>query len=412
MPNDPIDNKDNLKKYIYGNLNVATTQKNRDKLYPTKITNTFLNTIEAGEKLFEPNVLDSTGPYRAIVLSVSDAAPFESTDSILSVLFNFPWETTKKTAIARINEYHHAAIPMPPKFDDGTDGIHQFFIDMHDRFTSLEPIDIAVGDIILVDYKDRKNKKDGFIIKSISKADTAGGESNPGAQQASEEYPTSENDDSFQPVQPSKTYKAQNLCGDSAEVIATALEIGIEPAMLAAFRSVESGGGRNPKTIRFEPHIFNPCVSKSNPRGVPMSDTRGIGKDGKEESFSRVGSETKEAAFKKAYSINKQCALNSTSFGIYQVLGSNFSGINSNPDEALKLFDQDPVAISKKLVKIWFKNAPIAVKYANDLNFAKLAEKYNGSSYKQNNYDEYMAAAYEQAIAQCPEYLEYASSEG
>jgi hypothetical protein len=411
MPNDPIDNKDNLKKYIYGNLNVATTQKNRDKLYPTKITNTFLNTIEAGEKLFEPNVLDSTGPYRAIVLSVSDAAPFESTDSILSVLFNFPWETTKKTAIARINEYHHAAIPMPPKFDDGTDGIHQFFIDMHDRFTSLEPIDIAVGDIILVDYKDRKNKKDGFIIKSISKADTAGGESSPGAQEASEEYPTSENDDSFQPVQPSKTYKAQNLCGDSAEVIETALRIGIEPALLAAFRSVESGGGRNPNTIRFEPHLFNPC-SGSKQRGKPMSDTRRIGKDGKEEGFSRESSETKQAAFQKAFAINKQCALNSTSFGIYQVLGSNFSGISSNPDEAVRLFNQDPVGISKKLVEAWFKSNPIAIRYANDLNFAKLAEKYNGPLYAQNNYDVYLAAAYDQAITQCPEYLEYSQSEG
>ncbi len=411
MSNTPIDNKDNLKKYIYGNLNVATTQKNRDKLYPTKITNTFLNTIEAGEKLFEPNVLDSTGPYRAIVLSVSDAAPFESTDSILSVLFNFPWETTRKTAIARINEYHHAAIPMPPKFDDGTDGIHQFFIDMHDRFTSLEPIDIAVGDIILVDYKDRKNKKDGFIIKSISKADTAGGESSPGAQQASEEYPTSENDDSFTPVQPSKTYKAQNLCGDSAEIIETAKRIGIEPAMLAAFRSVESGGGRNPSTIRFEPHLFNPCVNSSE-RGKPMSDTRRIGKDGKEEGFSRVGSETKQAAFQKAFSINKKCALDSTSFGTYQVLGSNFTGINSNTEEAYKMFNQDPVGISKKLVEIWFSRNPVAVKYANNLDFARLAEKYNGSLYKQNNYDEYLAAAYDQAIAQCQEYQEFAQSEG
>jgi hypothetical protein len=301
---------------------------------------------------------------------------------------------------------------MPPKFDDGTDGIHQFFIDMHDRFTSLEPIDIAVGDIILVDYKDRKNKKDGFIIKSISKADTAGGESSPGAQQASEEYPTSENDDSFTPVQPSKTYKAKNLCSDSAEVIETASRIGIEPAMLAAFRSVETGGRNNPKTIRFEPHIFNPCVNKSNPRGVPMPDTRGLGKDGKEESFSRVASETKEAAFKKAYSINPQCAIRATSFGLYQVLGGNMTGIDPDITKALEIFNQNPEEISKKLVEIWFSRNAIAIKYAQDFNYAKLAETYNGESYKQNKYDEYMAAAYEQAIAQCPEYVEFAQSEG
>jgi hypothetical protein len=122
--------------------------------------------------------------------------------------------------------------------------------------------------------------------------------------------------------------------------------------------------------------------------------------------------ETKQAAFQKAFGINKQCALNSTSFGIYQVLGSNFSGISNNPDEAVRLFNQDPVGISKKLVEAWFKINSIAITYANNLNFAKLAEKYNGPLYAQNNYDVYLAAAYEQAIAQCPEYLEYASSEG
>ena len=180
----PLRNEGNIKKYANLKTNTVSTQKNRDILYPGKITNSFFNMMEAGEKIYEPNVTDATGPYRAIVMSVYDAPSVDSVEGILTNLYSFPWETTKKTVIARINELHHAAIPMPAQFGND-DGEHQFFISMCDKFTSIKPINVKPGDIVLVDFKDRKNKKDGFLIEVITESDVVETGSEPSAQEAS-----------------------------------------------------------------------------------------------------------------------------------------------------------------------------------------------------------------------------------
>jgi hypothetical protein len=193
------------------------------------------------------------------------------------------------------------------------------------------------------------------------------------------------------------SYARQSLCKGASEIISLADQIGIPPAVVAAFRAVESGG--RPSAIRFEPHLFN---AKSNAK-VPFTKTPG-------QSFSSVASETNKSAFERAYKINKRLAIESSSFGLYQVVVKNAPSIwkepriKDNPDNFLSIFNSNPIEISNLLVKAWFQGSTRAKGAANRLDFASLASAYNGPQYSVNRYDEKLAAAYNQAILECPEY--------
>lgn len=76
---------------------------------------------------------------------------------------------------------------MPPSLSTD-DGEHNFFIDMHDIFTSPADISCKPGDIVLVDYKDRKNKKDPILLGFISRANEEVSDSSVSATGAVEEW--------------------------------------------------------------------------------------------------------------------------------------------------------------------------------------------------------------------------------
>lgn len=194
-------------------------------------------------------------------------------------------------------------------------------------------------------------------------------------------------------------YLKETVCKNASAVTELANEIGIDPAVLAAFRAVESGG--NPSAIRFEPHLFN----KKSGTKVPFTKGAGV-------SFSNVPSETNRSAFQRAYKINKKLAIESSSFGLYQVVIQNAPSvwkdpkIQNSPDTFVALFDQNPLEISNLLVKAWFKGNKSALQAANELNFRLLAQKYNGPQYAANQYDIKLQAAYQAAKTKCREYSE------
>jgi hypothetical protein len=72
---------------------------------------------------------------------------------------------------------------MPPNFNT-SDGVHNFFIDMHDIFYSKENIDVKSGDIVEVDYRDRKNKRDPLLLRIIANAEEEGSTTTTSAQSA------------------------------------------------------------------------------------------------------------------------------------------------------------------------------------------------------------------------------------
>ena len=160
---------------------------------------------------------------------------------------------------------------------------------------------------------------------------------------------------------------------------------------------VESNG--NNLAVRFEPHLFNGSQVETRGdanRAMPYTPN-GSG-------FSSVASETNKAAFEAAFRLNKKRAIEATSFGSVQVLGSHLLSLyKGDPDEAKDAFfnqKSSDSAISKKLVISWFKENEEARYYckvlkennraviaANDGDFAELARLYNGTSYAENAYD-------------------------
>lgn len=139
----------------------------------------------------------------------------------------------------------------------------------------------------------------------------------------------------------------------------------IPVGVLRAIRSVESGG--HPNAVRFEPHLFLRRVP-----GAPIPYT-----PGPTQAASHVASETNRAAFERARAINEQAAIDSTSWGLYQVLGSHLRSVA--PSNPVGTFDSDPAGTSDRLLVDWFATNPAASAAARALNFSDLAYRYNGS---------------------------------
>lgn len=141
---------------------------------------------DANEKQFQVDALAETGPYLAKVLLVYNEEGGgkikhdSSFTGVLQQIGNFlgiagsdapPVLTVK----ARLVDVYDAAIPEPKligkeaiesQTDDAKESI--VLIEMHDTFVALTEeannIKLKAGDIIVVDYRDKKNKKNGYII--------------------------------------------------------------------------------------------------------------------------------------------------------------------------------------------------------------------------------------------------------
>lgn len=209
---------------------------------------------------------------------------------------------------------------------------------------------------------------------------------------------------SIKPVSPILKPR-QGLCKDALKVIDLAKKIGIEPAMLAAIRSVESGG--NPSARNFLPNKFNKGITDPSQK-LPFTP----GGPNKNYSFSTTPSETGPAAFNKAFSINKKLAIESAAWGKYQVVVAGVAKkvwATYTPDTFMQEYNTNPEKLSDFLTLAWWENSPNAKQAANNKDFAKLARIYNGPTYAREQYDRLIAGAYQQAI-KCSEYTEPATS--
>lgn len=162
---------------------------------------------------------------------------------------------------------------------------------------------------------------------------------------------------------------------------------GIPLAVLRAIRAVESSG--NPSSIRFEPHKWY-NVKKTNP---PKGFTRN-----NEVPYSLVAGETNKNAFEAAYAIDKDLAVRSTSFGSYQVLGGKGIEVYGTSEKFWEQFKIKPEEVSDKIMAQWFSTNKKAKEAANNLDFTKLAEAYNGPEQAKQHYDSLLLHAYQEAL--------------
>jgi hypothetical protein len=182
-----------------------------------------------------------------------------------------------------------------------------------------------------------------------------------------------------------------------ADINKVAKDLQVEPAAVNAVREVEAGGsgfqGERPK-ILFEGHVF---YKQLKSRGIdPAQHTAGnedilypkwndsIRKHYKGDQYARL---------EKARKINEEAAMESASWGLFQIMGYHWKDLgypsarvfvnrmHKNEGEHLKAFAA-------------FLKANNLVKPLQDLDWAKFARGYNGPGYKKNKYDTKMAAAY------------------
>jgi hypothetical protein len=194
----------------------------------------------------------------------------------------------------------------------------------------------------------------------------------------------------------STLHRQNNATLARADFEAVAGRLGCEWEAVAAVAQVESGplGGfasDGRPIILFERHLFsskthraydttNPNVSNKTPGGYPRSQA------------------DRWAQLAEAYALDPEAALQSASYGRFQVLGQNYPNLGmANAHQyvsKLAISEKDQLEAFEGFVKANHLDTALKNK-----NWAQFAAGYNGPGYAANQYDQKMANAYAQLKA-------------
>ena len=175
--------------------------------------------------------------------------------------------------------------------------------------------------------------------------------------------------------------------------------IGCEVAVIKAVAKIESNGsGFNPdgapKTL-FEGHWFHKLTD-----GKYSNDSRYESISYKKWTRKWYGNQTVEKErLKLALSLDKDAALQSASWGAFQIMGFNYKlcGFKTVSDFIDAMYKSEGEQL---LAFIGFVKSKKLDDELRDKDWAKFAYYYNGSGYAVNKYDEKMAAAYKKFKAE------------
>jgi len=183
-----------------------------------------------------------------------------------------------------------------------------------------------------------------------------------------------------------------------AEIISLARQAGIDPAALLAVAEVESGGralfdinGKKEPAIRFEGHYFDRRLA-----GRIRDQARQAGLSAPEAGRVRNPKTQRERwlLLERAVSIHKKAALESTSWGLGQVMGAHWEWLGYSSIDELGAEARSSVGGQVRLMLNFIDKAGLktALEQKDWRNFAR---RYNGPAFARNQYDSRMAAAFE-----------------
>lgn len=182
-----------------------------------------------------------------------------------------------------------------------------------------------------------------------------------------------------------------------------AARLGIETAAVKAVQKVETGGRggfweQGKPQILFEGHVFWKRLVQ---RGIDPSSWAKGNEDilyEKPTSAYYVGGIKEYDRLERAKAIDKIAALESASWGMFQVMGFNYADCGFKDVlsfvEAMCLSEGHQLEAFASFVQ---KNG--MVKYLKAKDWAGFASRYNGKGYQKYHYDEKMAKAYEEYSA-------------
>jgi hypothetical protein len=171
----------------------------------------------------------------------------------------------------------------------------------------------------------------------------------------------------------------------------------IEPAALLAVAEVESGGralydvdGHKEPAIRFEGHYFDRRLS-GRIRDYARKDGLSAPEAGKIANPKSQGD--RWLLLERAMGLDKKAALESTSWGLGQVMGAHWEWLGFASVDALVAEARGSVAGQVRLMLRFIEKAGLA-DAMRACDWRGFAKRYNGPSFARNNYDTRMAAAY------------------
>jgi len=180
-----------------------------------------------------------------------------------------------------------------------------------------------------------------------------------------------------------------NLTKDEVEEIAKSIDV--DYASLMTFISVESGGvgfAKDTKkiVIQFEPSWFKRYTKERDQHDKKLWEVVDANKV--------EGQANEWKAFNAAYAINPKSALLSTSIGLMQVMGFNYSACGYTSVNAMWDDFKTGEYAQVNGAASFIKSNPRLHKALKSKDWAKVAYYYNGSNYRINNYDVKLKQAY------------------
>ena len=176
-----------------------------------------------------------------------------------------------------------------------------------------------------------------------------------------------------------------------------AIELNIPAASLLAICEVESDGrmsakinGRPEPIIRFEGHYFDRYLegdARLLARQQRLSDPKAGAVKNPRSQVHRW------KLLNRAIQINRTAALSSTSWGIGQVMGAHWKWLGYGSVDALVAEARSGVVGQVRLMARYIEKAGL-VKAIQEEDWTAFARTYNGSSYRQNRYDEKLVKAF------------------
>lgn len=171
---------------------------------------------------------------------------------------------------------------------------------------------------------------------------------------------------------------ARPLPGPRVATLSKAL--GMPTAVIQAIAAVESRG--TDSAVRFEPHIYlkaRPDLEQGKRAAdgtigvIPYTPT------GPKKAWDNNPDHTGKKAFELAFALDRKAAIDATSFGRFQVMGTFLAKLyNGDVTAAWEAWRKDPAAVSDALLVAWFKANKPALEAAKKLDWATLARIYNG----------------------------------
>lgn len=179
-----------------------------------------------------------------------------------------------------------------------------------------------------------------------------------------------------------------------ADIEAAADSLALSTAHVKAVISVESSGSGFLKSGRpkllFEAHHFSRLTGRRFDGDHPEISCRRWNRD------LYVGGEAEYERLRRAIALDETAALQSASWGLFQVMGFNFQACRFR--SVFDFVDAHVESEAKQLeAALGFIRSKGLVRALIERDWAGFARVYNGPSFKKNRYDEKLASAYRRA---------------